>query len=159
MIVPEKDIVQDVPSNSKRMTVAIHVTSDIYGSVVVFQRNHGDDEKLLTAGIMDFGGEMAYLKPYERRSLPTRCFKCQQYGHLEARCTAIMLTCRNCAASGHSLKERTSQDVRCAACQGPHKATDRGCPKYLELLREFNPVERPRSSSSKSYKRTWAKAG
>ena len=28
MIVPEKDIVQDVPSNSKRMTVAIHVTSD-----------------------------------------------------------------------------------------------------------------------------------
>ena len=113
-----------------------------YGSLVIFLRNHGDAERLLKTGIMDVGGEMAYVKPYERRSLPTRCFKCQQYGHLEARCKAVMPTCGNCATSGHTLKECTSQDTRCAACQGSHKATDRGCPKYLELLRRFNPVDR-----------------
>jgi hypothetical protein len=35
---------------------------------------------------MGFGGEMAHVKPYERRKLSRRCFKRQQYEHQEARC-------------------------------------------------------------------------
>jgi len=43
-----------------------------YGSVVVFLAKHEEAEALLQTGVMDFGGEMAFVNPYERRKLPTR---------------------------------------------------------------------------------------
>ena len=33
---------------------------------------HEKAEALLQTGMMDFGGEMAFVNPYERRKLPTR---------------------------------------------------------------------------------------
>lgn len=112
-----------------------------YGSVVVWLAEHQDAEMLLTQGRMDFGGEMAYTKEYIRRQGPTRCFKCHQYGHVEAKCTVSKVVCGKCAQEGHGAQECTSSRTRCAACQGPHAASDRACPRYLELLRRFNPVE------------------
>ena len=126
----------------RRMRWLSKPSDEAYGSVVMFLRDHEDAQRLLRAGIMDIGWEMAYVRPYERRSLPMRCFKCQQYGHQEARCTAPEAHVRHCADTGHSVSECTSQNTRCAACQDPHKATDRGCPKYMELLRRFNLVNR-----------------
>ena len=113
-----------------------------YGSVVVFLADHHEAEMLLGKGMMDFGGEMAYTRIYERRHGPTRCFKCHGYGHLEARCKATAAVCGKCAQMGHTVDHCTSTRTRCAACQGPHQASDRTCPKYMELLRRFNPVER-----------------
>ena len=89
-----------------------------YGSVVVFLAEHKDADNLLRGGVMDCGGEMVYVKAYERRNLPMRCFKCQQYGHQEARCRATLPTCGKCALTGHMLNECTSQNTKCAACQG-----------------------------------------
>lgn len=113
-----------------------------YGSVVVFLADHQEAEALLAKGMMDFGGEMAYTRTYERRQGPTRCFKCHGYGHVEARCNATAAVCGKCAQTGHTATDRTSTRIRCATCQGPHQAIDRTCPKYLEMLRRFNPVER-----------------
>lgn len=113
----------------------------LYGSAVVFLADRQTAEMLLAKGHMDFGGEMAYTRVYERRRGPNRCFKCHQYGHLEARCKATAATCSKCAQTGHEVKDCTSSTTRCAACKGPHKATDRTCPAYLEALRRMNPVE------------------
>jgi C4-type Zn-finger protein len=33
------------------------------------------------------------------------------------------------------------QNTKCAACKGAHKAADWKCPKYLELLRQIDPVD------------------
>jgi len=117
-------------------------TDKMYGSVVVFLAHQHEAEALLAKGIMDIGGEMAYTRPYERRQVPTRCYKCHQYGHQEARCRSPEVLCGRCAQAGHTAQECTANRVRCAACQGPHPATDRACPRYMELLRRFNPVER-----------------
>ena len=114
----------------------------IYGSVVMFLTHQHEAEALLTKGIMHVGGEMTYTRPYERRQTPTRCFKCHQHGHQEARCKAANVVCGKCAHTGHAASGCTSSITRCAACQGPHAATDRACPRYMELLRRFNPVGR-----------------
>jgi hypothetical protein len=60
-----------------------------YGSVTIFLAKHKDAESLLATGVMDFGSEMTYVKPYERRMLSMRCFKCQQYGQQEAGAPSI----------------------------------------------------------------------
>lgn len=112
----------------------------MYGSVVVYFSHHRDAEMFLARGVMDIGGEMAYTRPYEKRQVPTRCFKCHQYGHQESRCKATQVVCGKCAQAGHPAQECISDRVRCAACQGPHPATDRACPRYMEILRRINPV-------------------
>ena len=114
----------------------------VYGSVVMFFTHQHEADMLLARGVMDVGGEMAYTRRYERRQAPMRCYKCHQYGHQAARCKASSAVCGRCAQSGHTAPECTSASAKCAACQGPHPATDRVCPKYMELLRRFNPVER-----------------
>jgi hypothetical protein len=114
----------------------------MYGSVVMFLTHQHEAQTLLTKGIMDVGGEMAYTRTYESRQVPIRCFKCHQYGHQEARCKATKVVCGKCAQGGHGARECTSTSTRCAACQGPHPATDRACPRYMEQLRRFNPVGR-----------------
>jgi hypothetical protein len=117
-------------------------TDKVYGSVVMFLTHQHEADDLLARGIMDVGGEMAYTPRYERRQIPTRCYKCHQYGHQDARCQSSEVVCGRCAQSGHTAQTCTAHGTRCAACQGPHPANDRSCPRYMELLRRFNPAER-----------------
>ena len=112
-----------------------------YGSVAIFLAEHKDAESLLATGVMDFGSEMTYVKPYERRMLSMRCFKCQQYGQQEARCKATVAMCGNRVNISHTLEKCSSQNTKCAACKGAHKAADWRYPKYFELLRQIDPVD------------------
>jgi hypothetical protein len=111
-----------------------------YGSAVFFLTRKQDMERLLTTGLLDVRGETAFPKEYERKPTPTRCFRCQQYGHLQFRCPAAEEVCAKCAAKGHREDGCTATTTKCPACSGPHKATDRGCPKYIEQLNRLNPV-------------------
>jgi len=77
----------------ERISRLSRATDKMYGSVVMFFAHQHEAEALLARGIIDVGGEMAYTRPYERRQIPTRCFKCHQYGHQEARCKSTELVC------------------------------------------------------------------
>ncbi len=76
-----------------------------------------------------FGGCGAYVQEFVRHACPERCFNCNQYGHLQARCMN-MTTCGICAVQ-HQTRDSNKQDnPRCAACHGPHRVTDSGCRIY-----------------------------
>lgn len=107
-----------------------------YGSIVVYLAKAVDAQALLERQIMDFKGEAGFTGHFERRQLPSRCFKCQQYGHQEARCTHDVVCCR-CAEKGHQQPNCSSREMKCAACGGPHMSSDRGCRVYRDLLRKF----------------------
>lgn len=51
----------------KRMRWLSTPSNKTYGSVVVYLADHQEAEMLLAKGRMDFGGEMAYTRPYQRR--------------------------------------------------------------------------------------------
>ena len=110
-----------------------------FGSIVVYLAKKADADALLDRQVMDFKGESGFTKEFERRIVPRRCFKCHKYGHHEFRCSNS-LVCGNCASTGHSEKECTSPITKCAACNSPHKANDRGCKVYLDLLQKNNPI-------------------
>lgn len=64
-------------------------------------------------------------------SLP-RCGRCQNYGHLDGKCSAPY--CCGTCAEAHSTKVCTSSNVRCALCGGPHQARSAICPvRIVEL--------------------------
>ena len=66
--------------------------------------------------------------------LPTRCFKCQYYGHSHTTCRNRRVICGRCgkeASQTHDPKNCTEPE-NCFHCNLPHAATSRLCPKYQE---------------------------
>ena len=111
----------------------------IFGSLAVYLHKKEEADALLDRQVMDFKGEAGFTRQYERRLVPTRCFKCHQYGHQEFRCHN-QVKCGNCAQEGHGEKECSSTVIKCAACKGPHKASDRGCKVYKDHWSRMNPA-------------------
>ena len=65
--------------------------------------------------------------------LPTRCFKCQNYGHSHTSCRSKCTICSNCGQEGdenHDPKSCT-RPAQCFHCKEPHSATSPQCSKYL----------------------------
>ncbi|CAH1099377.1 unnamed protein product [Psylliodes chrysocephalus] len=58
---------------------------------------------------------------------PTRCYNCQKFGHVSARCIKEKLC--PCGSPPHEDTECTPP-FTCVNCEGSHLANDRECPKY-----------------------------
>ena len=61
---------------------------------------------------------------------PTRCFKCQRFGHIQENCRA-KIRCSTCGGS-HGY-EGCEQTIKCVNCGGNHSAASKTCPKFLEI--------------------------
>lgn len=65
----------------------------------------------------------------KKKTKGIQCFKCQQFGHVQFRCTAEP-KCLKCAGSHRTFEcKRTGNSRKCANCAGPHAASDMTCPK------------------------------
>ena len=62
---------------------------------------------------------------------PLRCFKCQEYGHHQTKCTKPEV-CAKCKSEEHKDKDCVvhENDYLCANCDGQHPSWSRSCPKF-----------------------------
>jgi hypothetical protein len=81
------------------------------------------------------------LRPYTRN--PIQCFRCQRLGHTAGGCKATSPRCLVCAQN-HLVRECTpdNPNIKCANCQGPHKANSREC----LLIKKAYEVEKRRAN-------------
>ena len=61
---------------------------------------------------------------------PLRCFKCQKYGHSQAKCRREAV-CGKCGEKGHDSRNCTKES-KCINCAENHPSYSRSCPKFLE---------------------------
>lgn len=101
-----------------------------YGSMIVQFTQKADADKVLARGLLKVGGESACTTVWMEKSRAQRCFNCQQFGHMASHCPN-MTVCGNCAATGHTHQECTNAFMKCANCQGQHRANYAKCPAYL----------------------------
>lgn len=82
--------------------------------------------------------------PVSDYTRPTRCFKCQMYGHISKYCNEAEDTCSHCADKGHAFKACPNKDVSqkvCGNCKHwkraniNHSVNSSSCPG-LELARK-----------------------
>lgn len=74
---------------------------------------------------------------YQEKKFPIRCYNCNHFGHTSHHCTAKQ-SCLKCSAHGHSIKDCTSDTIKCCNCNGNHLASDRDCPLFLNLFKRMN---------------------
>ena len=77
--------------------------------------------------------QIGYLSFKTRTYIPlvTRCYKCQKFGHVAAKCRKEANTCPVCAGP-HSYAECESKDnKKCANCGGAHSVSYHDCPKFV----------------------------
>lgn len=91
-------------------------------------------------------------EPYRGgRRGPTQCMRCLEFGHGSRNCN-VQPRCAACAGSHISTDCRNSEEVKCANCQGPHKADNPECPKrskYLEVRKLVSNLGRQQSKTSR----------
>ena len=87
---------------------------------------------LLTFGLSSVPNHI-YIGPYRIKvdiyvPNPTRCFKCQKFGHGKSSCRGTE-KCVKCSVEGHSSFE-CGGSVKCSNCGGDHMANSRVCEHY-----------------------------
>ncbi|KIK81438.1 hypothetical protein PAXRUDRAFT_116724, partial [Paxillus rubicundulus Ve08.2h10] len=73
------------------------------------------------------------LCPHKDKKEPTRCAKCQRWGHIVVNCHAERDACTTCGEE-HRLSKCTSKNTcYCISCEnGSHSSNDCHCPTYKQ---------------------------
>ncbi|KAF8817604.1 hypothetical protein BYT27DRAFT_7008846, partial [Phlegmacium glaucopus] len=110
-----------------------------FAHAIMTIRGRTEASKIIQRGIIVEGQRMRARKLEEE---PRRCFKCQQFGHMAAKCKVDHEVCPNCAGKHQSGQcDKTRVDFQCANCtkvklKADHAAWDRACPRYAEEKRK-----------------------
>ena len=70
---------------------------------------------------------------------PTRCFKCQKFGHVSSNCRG-KLKCPNCSEE-HEFENCDKKEIKkCSNCGGNHSAGYKGCLEFLKAkkIKEYS---------------------
>ena len=77
--------------------------------------------------------KLTYLRPRKDKKEPTRCLKCQRWGHLAKDCKETKDTCSTCGKEHRTSLCRSYQTFYCATCQTDrHASSNRDCPEYVK---------------------------
>ena len=70
---------------------------------------------------------------------PTRCFKCQKFGHVSSNCRG-KLKCPNCSEEHDFENCDKKESKKCSNCGGNHSAGFKGCSEFLKAkkIKEYS---------------------
>lgn len=110
-----------------------------YCSIIAHLSTKEEVERMLEQQYMEVDGEMAYPKMFQHIPIPTRCYKCHKFAnHVARRCPVTEPPCGRCAETGHAEVDCSAASPKCVNCEGPHHASDRGCPEYRRQRSALN---------------------
>lgn len=105
---------------------------------VLVQMSRNDADKILRANSFRIGWQTCGLKEWYRVPM---CYRCQQMGHMAARCTApetSIRRCYRCGEEGHKGAECKADYTFCTACRASgHSGYTTQCPKYKQILEDI----------------------
>jgi hypothetical protein len=101
------------------------------GSLVMYLDSWPVAQQMVAEGIVRLGPTIGFPSPFYKREQPVRCYNCNQYGHMQGKCT-MSARCGICAAHHQTKNCKGVDPVRCAACHGAHKVTDPQCTIFIK---------------------------
>jgi len=97
---------------------------------VVHCKTSEDQVKLFSSNLV-LGNKKVSIHPYKnKKSIPTRCYRCQKFGHIAATCRKEE-RCEYCAEK-HTGKCNRIKNSKCVNCGGVHAASSNKCPVFID---------------------------
>ena len=109
------------------------------------------DSKLANQALargLSWQGTLHHCERAGRKNKLLRCGRCQEYGHLDIRCSAPH-QCGRCAGS-HPTATCKSEKVKCATCGGGHRAGSNSCPVKAKARKSLEFKDEKPSKATKS---------
>src|SRR5579863_7633401 len=130
-------VLHGVPTDFSAQQIVTETSSDvpIIQARRFFKRNINSSPTPTETVLLTFIGtkkpnhvtiDLQRFRISEYKPRPTRCFKCQRFGHISTSCRGSS-RCLQCGSSDH---QQCNEQPRCPNCKGPHKASDRTCKVY-----------------------------
>jgi hypothetical protein len=109
------------------------------GSMAIYLDSQEVAQQVIREGIFLIGANATYPAPFVTQERPTRCYRCNQYGHKQSKCSAENPGCGKCAGAHETMNCPGTAPDKCITCQGAHKVVDLGCEAWQK---EKEKVER-----------------
>jgi hypothetical protein len=107
-------------------------SAKLSGSMAVYLESEETVQQVLQAGIFLIGANAVFPAPFIRMEKATRCFRCNQYGHMQGKCKAPQPACGKCAGAHATRDCEGKAPSKCAACGGAHSVRDPRCKAWKE---------------------------
>jgi hypothetical protein len=109
------------------------------GSMAIYLDSREVAQQVIREGIFLIGANATYPAPFVSQERPVRCYRCNQYGHKQSKCSAEHPGCGKCAGIHETMNCPGTAPDKCVTCKGAHKVVDLSCEAWR---REKEKVER-----------------
>ena len=122
----------DLPVKVMKVYWLSSPSTKLSGSMAVYLDSWEVVQQVLKEGVFLFGANATYPAPFIQVERPTRCYRCNQYGHTQGKCKAAHPGCGKCAGAHETMNCPGTASDKCTACKGAHKVTDLRCQAWHE---------------------------
>jgi Tfp pilus assembly protein PilE len=97
------------------------------GSMAVYLDSREVAQQVIREGTFLIGANATYPAPFVSQERPVRCYRCNQYGHKQSKCSAENPGCGKCAGAHETINCPGTAPDKCITCEGAHKVVDLSC--------------------------------
>ena len=139
--IPERDIIADLKDHgllsatkARRFKRKLADGTYVPDTLVAVSLDAKDRERAITQGVAIASNRLR-CEPLKSKNKPLQCYKCQEFGHIAAKCDKPA-RCRWCGktecASAADRTKMCSAEPHCANCDGSHPTMAKSCRIYRE---------------------------
>jgi hypothetical protein len=136
----------DLPVKAMKVHWLSRPSEKAAGSMAVYLDSREVAQQVVREGIFLIGANATYPAPFVSQERPIRCYRCNQYGHKQSKCSTEHPGCGKCAGVHETMNCPGTAPDKCVTCKGAHKVVDL---RYEVWQKENEKVERRRRWSGR----------
>jgi hypothetical protein len=126
-LINKSNVRPDLPVKVMKVHWLSRPSEKAAGSMAIYLDSREVAQQVIREGIFLIGANATYPAPFVFQERPVRCYRCNQYGHKQSKCSAEYPGCGKCAGAHETISCPGTAPDKCITCKGAHKVVDLSC--------------------------------